>query len=150
MGIRTASASAEIDAPIETVWKVVEDVAIAPDWQGGLVSLEPVERDERGRVTIADTGTDAKVRTVHITTRFTYAAPTELSFEQVKGMIKHGRGYWRLEDLGSGRTRATYALEGDLGRVLDALIRGPLYDLLVRLLVAARPRELKHRVEVGS
>jgi carbon monoxide dehydrogenase subunit G len=150
MGIKTASATAEIDAPIEAVWKVVEDVAIAPDWQGGLVSLEPLERDDLGRVRIADTGTDAKVRTIHIRTRFDYAPPTELSFEQVKGMVKHGRGYWQLEDLGSGRTRATYALEGDLGRVLDALIRGPLYDLLVRLLVGARPEELKQRVEVGS
>jgi hypothetical protein len=146
MGLITAAASADVDAPLAEVWKVVEDVATAPDWQGGLVSLEPKERDEQGRVLIADTGTDAKVTTVHITARFTYTEPTMLEFEQVKGMVKHGRGYWKLEDLGGGRTRATYALEGDLGRVLGMLIRGPVLELCKRLLVHARPHELAKRM----
>ena len=36
------SASEEIDASIDQVWAVVEDVAAAPDWQGGLVSITPI------------------------------------------------------------------------------------------------------------
>jgi hypothetical protein len=147
MGVITAAGSAEVDAPLAAVWKVVEDVATAPQWQGGLVSLDPIERDEQGRVIVADTGTDAKVTTVHIKARFTYSEPTMLEFEQIKGMVKHGRGYWKLEDIGGGRTRATYALEGDLGRVLGLIIRGPVLELCKKLLVEARPKELARRMQ---
>ena len=36
MGHLGGSASAEIDAPLEAVWAVVQDVMAAPEWQGGL------------------------------------------------------------------------------------------------------------------
>jgi hypothetical protein len=35
------SASAEIDAPIDEVWRTVEDVLTAPDWQGALWRCPP-------------------------------------------------------------------------------------------------------------
>src|SRR5205085_1701192 len=43
------SSSAEIDAPLEEVWELVEDVERAPEWQGGLMDLEALERDDGGR-----------------------------------------------------------------------------------------------------
>ena len=49
--------------------------------------------------------------------------------------------------LGDGRTRATYALEVDLGRMLGMVIRGPMVDALRGQLVNARAGELKARVE---
>ena len=58
-------------------------------------------------------------------------------------------GSWDLEDLGDGRTRATYNLEVDLGRMLGMVIRGPLVDALRGQLVSARAGELKKRVEAG-
>jgi hypothetical protein len=36
MGHLGGSASAEIDAPLEEVWAVVQDVMAAPEWQCGL------------------------------------------------------------------------------------------------------------------
>ena len=59
-------------------------------------------------------------------------------------------GSWQLEDLGDGRTRATYAIEADLGRMLGMVIRGPLVDLLRQMLAGARAGELKQRVEGGA
>ena len=50
MGNLTGTSTAEIDAPVARVWELVEDVEHAPDWQGGLKGIFPIERDaEAGR-----------------------------------------------------------------------------------------------------
>lgn len=149
MAVLAGSSSAEIDAPIEQVWKAVEDVEKAPDWQGGMKDLEALERDDQGRPTLVKTEADAKVTTITTKVRFSYDGPTRLSWKQEKGDLKSLVGSWELEDLGDGRTRATYALEGDTGRVLGMLIRGPVEDKLRDFLVNARADELKAYVEGG-
>lgn len=141
------SASAEIDAPVDEVWAVVEDVLTAPDWQGGLVAMSALERDADGRATLVETENDIKVRHVKTRVRFRYEPPTRLSWTQEKGDLKSVEGSWTLEDLGEGRTRATYALDSDPGRVLGVLIRGPVEAAIRAMLVNARPGELKARVE---
>lgn len=141
------SASAEIDAPVDEVWAVVEDVLTAPDWQGGLVAMSALERDADGRPTLVETENDIKVRHVKTRVRFRYEPPTRLSWTQEKGDLKSVEGSWTLEDLGEGRTRATYMLDSDPGRVLGMLIRGPIEAAIRALLVNARPGELKGRVE---
>jgi uncharacterized protein YndB with AHSA1/START domain len=141
------SASAEIDAPVDEVWAVVEDVLTAPDWQGGLVAMSALERDADGRATLVETENDIKVRHVKTQVRFRYEPPTRLSWTQEKGDLKSVEGSWTLEDLGEGRTRATYTLDSDPGRVLGMLIRGPIEAAIRAMLVNARPGELKGRVE---
>jgi carbon monoxide dehydrogenase subunit G len=147
MGVLAGSSSAEIDAPIAKVWEAVEDVEKAPDWQGGMKDLETLERDGEGRPSLVETSADAKVTTVKTKVRFAYDGPTRLSWEQEKGDMKSMVGSWELEDLGDGRTRATYALEGDTGRMLGILIRGPVEGKLIDMLVNARADELKAYVE---
>ena len=141
------SASAEMDAPLDTVWAVVEDVLTAPDWQGGLVAMSALERDADGRPTLVEAENDIKVRHVKTRVRFRYEPPTRLSWTQEKGDLKSVEGSWTLEDLGEGRTRATYTLDSDPGRVLGMLIRGPVEAAVRAMLVNARPGELKARVE---
>jgi carbon monoxide dehydrogenase subunit G len=141
------TANAEIEAPIEEVWEVVEDVLIAPDWQGGLVSMSALERDGEGRPTLVETESDIKVKHVKTRVRFSYEPPTRLSWTQEKGDLKSVEGSWTLEDLGEARTRATYTLDGDPGRVLGMLIRGPVEAAARAMLVNARPGELKARME---
>jgi uncharacterized protein YndB with AHSA1/START domain len=147
MAHMTGTASAEIEAPVEEVWEVVEDVLIAPDWQGGLVSMSALERDGEGRPTLVETESDIKVKHVKTRVRFSYEPPTRLSWSQEKGDLKSVEGSWTLEDLGGARTRATYTLDGDPGRVLGMLIRGPVEAAARAMLVNARPGELKTRVE---
>jgi ribosome-associated toxin RatA of RatAB toxin-antitoxin module len=147
MGHLGGSASADVDAPLADVWAVVEDVASAPEWQGGLVAVSALEHDDEGRPTLVETENDIKVRHVKTQVRFRYDAPTVLSWTQVKGDMKSVEGSWTLEDLGDGRTRATYALDSDPGRLLGALIRGPVESAIRSMLVNARPGELKARVE---
>ena len=147
MGVLAGSSSAEIDAPLEKVWKAVADVEKAPDWQGGMKDLEALEHDDQGRATLVETEADAKVTTIKTKVRFDYDAPTRLSWRQEKGDLKSLVGSWELEDLGDGRTRATYALEGDTGRVLGMLVRGPVEDKLIDFLVKPRADELKRYIE---
>ena len=150
MSTITGSSTAEIHAPLDQVWALVEDVESAPEWQGGLKGMHPLDRDDQGRAIRCDAETDAKVRTVKSTVRFTYDGPTRLSWTQEKGELKSVEGSWTLEDLGAEGTQATYKLEVDLGRMLSLVIRGPLVDLLRDMLVGARAGELKKRIESGA
>ena len=143
------SSTAEIEAPIDEVWAVVEDVLSAPHWQGGLKDMDEIERDDEDRVTLAESSSDAKVRTIKSIVRFGYDGPTRMDWRQEKGEMKSVDGSWELEDLGDGRTRATYRLEVELGRMLSMVIRGPLVDVLRGQLVGARAGELKQRAEGG-
>lgn len=147
VGTISGSSTAEIDAPIKRVWALVEDVERAPEWQGGLKALRALERDEHGRAILCESKSDAKVRTVTSTVRFSYDGPSTLAWRQEKGELKSLDGSWELADLGEHRTRATYDLDVDLGRVLGLVIRGPLVDLLRGMLVGARAGELKQAIE---
>jgi ribosome-associated toxin RatA of RatAB toxin-antitoxin module len=143
----TGTSTEEIEAPLEQVWELVADVERAPEWQGGLNAMDALERDPEGRATLCESETDAKVRAIKTIVRFSYQPPTRLSWTQEKGDLKSVNGSWDLEDLGSDRTRATFRIEADLGRMLGMLIRGPLVDLLRHMLAGARAGELKKAIE---
>jgi carbon monoxide dehydrogenase subunit G len=147
MGHLGGSASAEIEAPLEEVWAVVEDVMTAAEWQGGLDRITALEEDAAGRPTLVETENDIKVRRIKALVRFRYDGPTRLSWTQEKGDMKSVEGTWLLEDLGEARTRATYALDADPGRMLGLVIRGPVEAATRALFVNGRPGELKRRVE---
>ncbi|HWD85617.1 MAG TPA: SRPBCC family protein [Solirubrobacteraceae bacterium] len=140
--------TAEIDAPIDEVWQMVADVERAPDWQGGLKSLNAVQHDDDGRVVVADVQIDGKVRTIKGRMRFTYDGPARLSWVQETGDVKGVSGSWELVDLG-GSTRVRYHTEVELGRI-GLLIRGPVVSVLREQLAGARAGELKREVERGA
>jgi ribosome-associated toxin RatA of RatAB toxin-antitoxin module len=148
MPVITGSSSAEVNAPIERCWEVVEDVAGAPEWQGGLVQLEVVERDEQERPVVCDALSDAKLRKVRTRQRFAYEPPDRLSWKMIDGELDSMEGHWELEDLGDGRTRVTYGLAVDPGR-MGLLARGPLERAARAILVDPRAKELARRVERG-
>jgi carbon monoxide dehydrogenase subunit G len=147
MGAMTGTASTEIDAPIELVWAIVEDVESASAWQRGFNSIEAIERDGEGRATSCETVTDMKVKVFHARVRFEYDGPARLSWVQERGDLKSMTGSWELEDLGSGRTRVTYALHADPGVLLSRFIKGALEEKLRSRLIDGRPAELKARAE---
>lgn len=147
MGSITGSSTADINAPLQRAWELVEDVEKAPEWQGGLKQMIAIDRDDEGRAILCESHSDGKVRTIKSNVRFVYDGPTKLSWTQEKGDLKSVDGSWQLEDLGGGRTRATYALDVDLGRMLGMVIRGPLVDVLRGMLVNARAGELKQALE---
>lgn len=145
MGKLGGEASVEIAKPIDEVWAICEDVASAPEWQDGLEAMNVIDTDDQGRVAFAESVSDAKVRTVSSKVRFSYDEPNTVFWSQEKGDLKSLEGAWELEDLGGERTKATYRLEGDPGRVLGMLIRGPVEGRIRDILVGGRPDELRER-----
>jgi carbon monoxide dehydrogenase subunit G len=141
------SASSEIDAPLHEVWAIIEDVLSAPDWQGGLDAMSAIEHDADGRPTLVETENDIKVRRIKARVRFRYDGPGRLEWTQEQGDMKSVDGSWELEDIGDGRTRATFKLDVDPGRMLGMLIRGPVEAATRAIFVNGRPGELKRRVE---
>jgi ribosome-associated toxin RatA of RatAB toxin-antitoxin module len=149
LGHLGGSATVEIDAPLERVWEVVEDVLSAPEWQGGIDQMRALERDSDGRATLVETVSDIKVRQLTARVRFHYEGPSRLRWTQEKGDMKTLEGAWELEALGRDRVRATYKLDADPGRLLGLVIRGPVEAATRAMFVNGRPGELKKRVETS-
>jgi uncharacterized membrane protein len=147
MGTIRGDRSVEIDAPIERCYEIAADVENAPDWQGSLKDVEVLERDGERRPLLVETESDAKVKSVRARLRFSYEPPTGIRWVQEKGDTKSLTGSWSFEDLGENRTRATYALEADPGRMLGMLLRGPAEAKVRDFLVGNAADGLKEKAE---
>ena len=147
MGTIKGDRSVEIDAPIERVFEIAADIDNAADWQGSLKDVEVLERDGEKRAVLVETESDAKVKTVKSRLRFSYEPPTGIRWVQEKGDTKSLTGWWDFEDLGSGRTRATYGLEADPGRMLGMLLRGPAESAVRDFLLGNAADGLKQQAE---
>src|SRR5918997_1806066 len=147
MGVIKGDRSVEIDAPIERCYEIAADVEQAVEWQGSLRDVEVVERDGERRPTLVETLSDAKVKNVRAVLRFSYEPPAAVRWTQEKGDTKSLHGSWTFEDLGGGRTRASYALEADPGRMLGMLLRGPAEAKVRDFLLGDAAEGLKQRAE---
>ena len=126
------SASAEIEAPIGEVYAVAADVEGSPRWQPEIKAAECLDRDADGNQVLVHTETDAKVRRLGSTLRFSYEEPSRIAWEQQEGDLKSVEGSW---------------MTVDLGRMLGMVIRGPLVGVLRGQLVESMPGKLKDFVE---
>jgi uncharacterized membrane protein len=147
MGNIKGDRTVEIEAPIERCYEIAADIENAPDWQGSLKDVEVLERDGERRALLVETESDAKVKRVRALLRFSYDPPTGIRWVQEKGDTKSLIGSWSFEDLGGGRTRATYALEADPGRMLGMLLRGPAEGKVRDFLVGNAAEGLKEKAE---
>ena len=147
MGLITGDQSVEIDAPIEECFDIAADIEGAPEWQGSLKEVDVLERDADGRPLVVETVSDAKVKTVKSRLRFSYDEPNGLRWVQEKGDTKSVEGWWDFEDLGGGRTRATYGLEVDPGRMLGMLMKGPVEGQVRSFLLGGAAQGLKRHAE---
>ena len=141
--------SVEIEAPAARCYAIAADIERAPDWQAALVSARVVERDGAGLPALVDTEFDARVRTIGSRLHFTYTPDSEIGWRQERGDVKALHGSWRFEDLGGGRTRATYGLEVDPGRILGLLLRGGTEAKVRDYLLGDAAEGLKRRAEAG-
>jgi uncharacterized membrane protein len=149
MGLIKGDRSVEIDAPLERCYEIAADVENAAEWQGSLKDVEVLERDGQRRPALVETESDAKVKSVRAVLRFSYDPPTAIRWVQEKGDSKSLTGSWAFEDLGGGRTRATYALEADPGRMLGMLLRGPVEGRVRDFLLGNAAEGLKQKAESG-
>ena len=149
MGLIEGERTVEIEAPIDRCFDIAADIEGAPEWQGSLREVEVLEEDGDGRAELVETESDAKVKTVKSRLRFSYFPDERIEWVQEKGETKSVNGWWDFEDLGGGRTRATYGLEVDTGRVLGMLVRGPVADQVRNFLLGGAAEGLKQKAEAG-
>ena len=139
----------EIDAPIERCFEIAADIEGALEWQGSLEDVEVLERHPDKRAELVETKSNAKVKSVRALLRFSYQDPTRIEWVQEKGETKALKGWWAFEDLGDGRTRATYALVVDPGRMLGMLLRGPMEGVVRDFLLGGAAEGLKKHAEAS-
>ncbi|WP_430228820.1 type II toxin-antitoxin system RatA family toxin [Nitrosomonas communis] len=149
MGTIRGERTVEIEAPVARCFDIAADIEGAPAWQGSLVEVAVLERDGDGRPALVETVNDAKVRRIRTRVRFRYEPPVAIDWVQERGDVKALAGWWRLEALDGGRTRATYGLEVDPGRVLGLLVRGPVVDQVREHLLGRASQGLKEQAESG-
>ena len=152
MGMLEAKWTVEIDAPIQEVFDVAADVPASTEWQPALKTVETIETDDQGRSTLVDSSSDASVKTTHQRLRFNYDdEPTGMRWRQEKGDLKSLDGEWIFEELdGAKRTRATFSLVADPGRVLGMLLRGPVEGRVKEFLTKGAAEGLKEHFEKTS
>jgi ribosome-associated toxin RatA of RatAB toxin-antitoxin module len=147
MGAIRGERMVEINAPVERCFQIASDIERATSWQAALEDVDVLARDGDGRAESADASFDARVRTIRARLRFSYAEPSRIEWNQERGDVKSLHGWWQLDDLGDGRTRATYGLEVDPGRMLGMLLRGSMEDKVREFLLAGTAEGLKERAE---
>jgi hypothetical protein len=145
MTLLSGTSEADVDAPVDRCWAVVQDVGRWPDWQQGIVSVEVVERDDDGRPLVCDTVLDAKIKKIRARVRISYDPPGRLEFTRVQSDdFDEMRGSWELRETGAGRTHAVYTLAVDPGHV--GLMARPLEKALRPIVVGRRADELARAV----
>jgi uncharacterized membrane protein len=149
MGLIEGERSVEIDAPIGRCYEIAADIEHATEWQGSLRDVEVLERDSQKRPLVVETESDAKVKAVRAVLRFSYEPGERIDWVQEKGDTKSLEGYWVFEDLGGDRTRATYGLVVDPGRMLGMLLRGPAEAKVRDFLLGGAAAGLKARAEAA-
>ena len=116
MGLNWAEHTVEIDAPIETCFAAIIDYETFPSWQGAVVDTEVLDWDKEGRGKRVRLFIDAKVRKVDYTLDYRYDQPERIEWDFVEGNgINGADGHYLFDDLGDGRTRATYKLGLEVG-----------------------------------
>jgi uncharacterized membrane protein len=116
MGLNWAEHSVEIAAPIETCFAAIIDYETFPRWQGAVVDTEVLDWDKQGRGKRVRLFVDAKVRKVDYTLDYSYEEPARIEWDFVEGNgINDADGHYLFQDLGGGRTRATYKLGLEVG-----------------------------------
>ena len=143
-GIRV---SVDIDAPVQTVWDVVEPVERHVDWMADAVAIRFVGTQTRGVGT--EFFCDTKVGPIKLVDRMTITAwePGRVMGVTHTGVVT-GTGEFTLEPNGSGGTRFTWTERLDfpwwLGGPLGALVGG---QVVMKAIWRRNLRVLKKLVE---
>src|SRR5262245_33384901 len=144
MGLNWAEHTVEIAAPIQICFDAITDYETFPRWQSAVVDTEVLDWDEQGRGKRVRLFIDAKVRKVDYTLDYRYDQPQRIEWDFVEGNgINDADGHYLFEDLGEGRTRATYKLGLEVGIPLP----GPVARRAHKSTLKASVEDLKPEAE---
>jgi uncharacterized membrane protein len=146
MGLNWAEHTVEIAAPIETCFAAIIDYETFSSWQGAVVDTEVLDWDEQGRGKRVRLVVDAKVRKVDYTLDYRYDQPHRIEWDFVEGNgINDADGYYLFEDLGGGRTKATYRFGLEVGIPLPGVVARRAHKSTLKGSVEDLKREAEKR-----
>src|SRR5215210_2786268 len=146
MGLNWAEHTVEIAAPIETCFAAITDYETFPKWQGAVVDTEVLDWDTEGRGKVVRLFIDAKVRKVDYTLDYRYDRPERIEWDFVEGNgINGADGHYLFEDLGDGRTRATYKLGLEVGIPMPGMVARRVHKQTLKASVEDLKREAERR-----
>jgi uncharacterized membrane protein len=143
VGRKRAERQIVIEAPPQACFEALVEYESFPQWQRSVKSSEVLSRDKAGRGKEVAFEVDAKVRSVGYTLDYRYEEPHLIAWRYVRGDVKDVDGEFVFEDLGDGRTLATYALRIDPGVWMPGKLVGVLNEQVMR----GAMEDLKRRVE---
>jgi uncharacterized membrane protein len=143
LGRKRAERQTEIDAPPRACFDALLDYETFPNWQRAVLSTEVLSRDGDGRGERVAFEIDAKLRTIRYTLDYGYEEPHLVNWRYVEGDVRDVDGELVLEDLGDGKTLATYALRIDPG----VWMPGRIADMLSGQVMQGVLDDLKQHVE---
>ena len=123
----------EIDAPIDLVWSKISNLAGIQNWASTVIKSEFHTETQRG----IGAGRTCDVKgfgtLVENVLEWNENESFRLSLEGLPFFIAEASGGWRLEDLGSSRTRATTFIDAKtrfwpLGALMEKFALGPQFS----------------------
>ena len=143
MGRKRAERQIVIDASPRRCFDSLVDYESFPEWQRAVRDCEVLTRDRDGRGKEVAFEIDAKVKAVNYTLDYSYEEPHLISWTYVEGDVRDVDGEFVFEDLGDGKTLATYGLSLDPGLPLP----GRILTVLSEHVMQGSMEDLKQRVE---
>lgn len=129
-----ATKTVEMSVPRDRLWQVIIDYPRYPEFVDGSQAVKILSRDAaKARV---EYGINLLGKDISYTLDHIEDAPGSMSWQLVESnILKANSGYWRLKDIGGGRTEVTYqlALEFKIyvpGMILSGLVKSSLPKML--------------------
>ncbi len=134
-----ATRSVVINTPVEQVFAVIKDYQKYPEFLPEVKSTRISNR--RGNEVDVHYEVDV-LKKIRYTLKLKEEPPNRISWTFVEGeLMRDNRGHWLLEDIGGGKTRATYNIEMKLGPLVPKSIVNALVDSsLPKMLEAFKKR----------
>jgi len=124
----------EINAPLETVYKVISNLEAYPEF---LSTTDAVEVRREGDETFAEFKISV-IKEISYILRFCFDPPNGLAWDFVSGdLMKDNQGFWRLEAVGDSKTKATYGIDVKFGWMVPKTIVNTLTELQLPELLAS-------------
>jgi uncharacterized membrane protein len=150
-GLNWAEHTVEINAPIETCFEAIVDYESFSEWQRAVVATEVLDRHKDGLGRRVRLFVDAKVRKVDYTLDYRYRRPALIEWDFVEGNgINDADGSYTFEQLGAGRTRATYKFGLEVGLPLPGVVARRAHKQTLKASVEDLKKEAERRARAAA
>lgn len=114
-----------IEAPLSKVEGILFDLAQYPMWSTAIKSVAVLEKDEKGRATLATISIDAGMMRDRVTLEYDWSqAPHKLSFSMTDAdLLTAMDGSYTIAAQDEDTTEVTYELRVDLSMPIPAMMR---------------------------